>query len=183
MSFWANIPNSLTILRGLLAPLVAWLLVRSEFAAALWCFAAAGATDWLDGFVARRFGFSTRLGAILDPAADKLLLATSFFVLGWLRLLPLWLVFVVVTRDLVIVAGAAAYWRIFGSLSMAPLFVSKVNTVCQILLVVGTVAAAAGIVSWGTTGSALAVTVALTTVISGARYVWVWSRKSLSVKT
>src|SRR3954468_21280299 len=105
MNIAIHIPNGLTIARGLLAPLVAVFLVRHDFHAALWCFATAGVSDWMDGFVARRFGLSTRLGSFLDPAADKLLMVVSFLVLGWLGLLPGWLVVLVVLRDLVIVAG------------------------------------------------------------------------------
>jgi cardiolipin synthase (CMP-forming) len=182
MNIAIHIPNGLTIARGLLAPLVAVLLARHDFRAALWCFAAAGATDWMDGFVARTFGLSTRLGSFLDPAADKLLMVVSFLVLGWMGLLPGWLVVLVILRDLVIVAGAVAYWRYSGTFAMAPLLVSKLNTLGQIILVVGSVAAAAGIIPPGQWTEWLQVTVAVTTSVSGFRYVWVWTKKSLDLR-
>lgn len=84
-----------------LVPLVVYLLVRDQREAALWLFAIAGLSDAVDGFVARRFNQRTRLGAILDPLADKLLIVATALALAWLGLLPAWLAAIIVGRDLV----------------------------------------------------------------------------------
>ena len=134
-----DIPNVITILRIFLVIPVVWALLDGRYTLALWLFAVAGASDGLDGFLAKQFHWTSRLGAILDPLADKLLLVSTFVALGWQGLLPLWLVAVVLGRDVVIVAGAVAYHLLFGSFELHPTLISKVNTFCQILLVILTV--------------------------------------------
>ena len=90
-----HLPNLLTLLRLLLTLPIAWLLLSERFAAALWLFAVAGASDALDGFLARRFGWVSRVGSVLDPLADKLLLVTSYVCLGLSQVLPWWLTLLV----------------------------------------------------------------------------------------
>src|SRR3990172_3309285 len=101
-----DIPNIISLLRMALVPPVVILLLNGYYGWALLVFVSAGLSDGLDGYLAKRFGWRSRLGAILDPLADKLLLVASYLTLGWLGQLPLWLVAVVVGRDIVIVAGA-----------------------------------------------------------------------------
>lgn len=175
---WLNLANALTSLRVLLAPALVWLLLAQRYEAALWVFLAAGLSDALDGFVARHFGQVTRLGALLDPFADKLVIVGSVLSLAWLGLLPLWLALVIVLRDAVIVAGAVAFRLRVGHLDMAPLLSSKLNTVVQISLILLVLLQAA---EWFEFGAWLPATYALAAVmalVSGAQYVAVWWPKA-----
>lgn len=173
-----DIPNLLTTLRILLVVPVIWLLLQREFGAAVTLFFLAGASDGLDGYLAKTYGWGSRLGAILDPLADKALLMGSFLTLGWLGLIPSWLVITVVVRDLVIVAGALVYHFKVQQLEASPSLISKINTAAQILLV-SVVIISAGpwpMAAW-ITATLVWLTLA-TTLISGVNYVWVWSRKA-----
>jgi len=96
-----DIPNLITAFRFLLVPPVVFLLLSSRFGEALVIFAIAGFSDALDGFLAKHYGWASRLGAALDPLADKLLLVSAFIALGWLELIPVWLVVIVILRDIV----------------------------------------------------------------------------------
>ena len=100
-----NLPNAITIARILAVPLMIWLIVSGDYLAAFWIFVLAGISDGVDGFIAKRFGLQTELGAYLDPLADKLLLVSIFVSLGMLRVLPPWVVILVVSRDILIVGG------------------------------------------------------------------------------
>ena len=100
-----NLPNAITIARILAVPLMIWLIVSGDYLAAFWVFVLAGISDGVDGFIAKRFGLQTELGAYLDPLADKLLLVSIFVSLGMLRVLPAWVVILVVSRDILIVGG------------------------------------------------------------------------------
>lgn len=138
-----QIPNFITSLRLLSAPVLVWLLIQSEFKAALAVIVFAGITDWLDGFTARHFGASGRVGAVLDPLADKTLLVILFIALAVLKLIPLWLMVLVIARDLVIVAGALLL-RVFRNIrKFAPTLLGKVSTFFQIVFVLLVVCAAA----------------------------------------
>jgi cardiolipin synthase len=175
-----DIPNLITAARILLVPPILWLLLQERYSTVLLLFLLAGASDGLDGFLAKRFGWSTYLGSILDPLADKLLLMGAIVVLGWQGNLPVWLVVLVILRDVVIVSGALSYHYLIESFEASPLFVSKLNTVVQILLVLailfdqGVMALPAPILIGLIAG------VALTTVSSGGIYVWEWGRRALS---
>ncbi len=129
------LPDGLTISRLVASPFIVWLLVRGRDREALILVLLAGATDWLDGFTARRLGTTGRFGALLDPLADKAMLVTLFLVLGYVRLVPSWLVGIVMGRDLVIVGGSILL-RIFrGIRRFVPSIVGKVSTFFQIVLV------------------------------------------------
>lgn len=177
-----NLPNLITGLRILLIPPFLWLLLQGSHGAALVLFVLAGVSDGVDGFLAKRFGWHSRLGALLDPAADKLLMVCAYLALGWLGALPWWLVGMVLLRDGIIVAGALAYYRLFGVYEMEPLRVSKLNTALQIVLVLTALWALA----FGGVPSALLhwliYAVGLSTLASGSAYVWVWSRRALYEK-
>ena len=112
-----------------------WLLMHEHYAQAFWLALVAGASDALDGFLAKRFGWQSVLGGILDPIADKLLLSVCFFGLWWSGHLPTWLVALVLGRDLVILLGAFAWWRLLGSFKPAPSGISKCTTLTQLVLV------------------------------------------------
>ncbi len=144
--------------------------------AAFWLFVAAGVTDAVDGAIARLCNARTALGAWLDPLADKVLLVSTYVVLGWLGHIPLWLVVLVVLRDLLILAYAVVY-VLAGEFNGSPILVSKINTAAQIVLAAMVLAHLA--FGWG--GSllieAFVYGVAGTTVASGAAYLMAASRK------
>jgi cardiolipin synthase len=110
-------------------------LLEHAFSTALVLFAIAGFSDALDGFLAKHFHWESRLGSILDPLADKLLLVASFESLAWLGLIPMWLLWMVLARDVIIVLGALAYHYLIGQFALLPLWSSKINTALQIILV------------------------------------------------
>ncbi|AFJ03758.1 CDP-diacylglycerol--glycerol-3-phosphate 3-phosphatidyltransferase [Methylophaga frappieri] len=130
-----DIPNLISIARIFLVLPVMWAMLQFDFGLALILFAVAGVSDGLDGFLAKHFQWQSRLGSILDPIADKLLLVVSFATLSYLGLLPWWLFAVVIGRDVIIVIGALAYHYAFGEYELKPLWSSKINTLMQILLV------------------------------------------------
>lgn len=175
------IPNALCILRMLLVAPVAWLLVQHEFRLTLWVFAFAAATDGLDGFLAKRCGWTSELGKILDPLADKILLVGVFVTLGIMGLVPLWLAVVAVARDVIITVGAIVYNWLFGYPHGRPTWVSKLNTLGQILFLLLIVAAhAVGHVPQIAV-TVLGALVFVTTVISGIDYVLTYTRKAIAV--
>jgi cardiolipin synthase (CMP-forming) len=118
----------------LAAPVVAWLLLQFRFHEALAAVLVAGLTDWFDGFAARRLHVSGRIGVILDPLADKTLLVTLFLTIGYMRLVPEWLIYLIIGRDLMIVAGALALRVLRGIREFRPSTLGKVSTFFQILL-------------------------------------------------
>ena len=129
-----QLPNLITIVRLLLVPPIGWLLWQQDYGVALLVIAIAGVSDCIDGELARRFDWRSRFGQFADPLADKLLVAVTFVVLVLQQHIPIWLVVVVVVRDLVIVCGAAAYRLLFHDIEISPTFVSKTNTVVQLVL-------------------------------------------------
>ncbi len=178
----SQIPNLITVLRILLVVPIIALLMNRAFDWALVLFAVAGISDGLDGWLAKRYGWSSRLGSVLDPAADKLLLVSCYLVLGALDLLPWWLVVAVLGRDLVIVAGALAYHFWIGPYEMAPSVLSKLNTTLQIVLVLVVVLnQVLGWLPFPVLG-ALFWTVFATTVASGLGYVLVWGWRAWQAK-
>ncbi len=173
-----DIPNLICVGRILLVAPIVVLLLRSEFATVLVLFALAGASDGLDGFLARHFDWRSQLGAILDPLADKLLMVCTYATLGYIELLPLWLVLLVLARDVVIISGAFAYHRLCGGIEMEPSRISKANTLFQILLVLLVMVAPLGFALPGWVMGSMIMVVAWTTVLSGANYVWEWSHRA-----
>ena len=130
-----NIPNSLTLLRILLTPLFAICLIRHLLDAALTVFAVAAVTDGLDGLVARLFRQKTTLGAFLDPAADKLLLATAFVTLAIQGMMPSWVTVIVMTRDVLILFGVVLLNIMGREFEAKPSILSKITTVVQLATV------------------------------------------------
>ncbi len=130
-----HIPNLITVGRIACVPLLAAVLLHEDFRAALYLLVLMGASDALDGFLAKRCRWQSRLGEHLDPIADKLMLVSAYLVFGLHGLLPAWLVALVVARDALIVGGCAYYRYLNVSFEVSPSAVSKTNTFCQILLV------------------------------------------------
>ena len=129
-----NLPNFITIGRILLVPVTVWLIISGEFSLAFAAFVAAGISDGVDGFIARKFNQRSELGAYLDPIADKALLVSIYISLGLLKFLPAWLVLLVVTRDVLIVGAVVLAWVVNKPMVVAPSMASKVNTAGQIIL-------------------------------------------------
>lgn len=174
-----HIPNALCVLRMLLVVPIAWLLNAGEYKLTLWVFAFAGFTDGLDGFLAKRCGWMSELGKILDPLADKILLVGVFITLAALDIVPVWLAATAVLRDVTITAGAISYNALYGYPHGRPTVISKINTLCQIVYLLLAVAAKAG--EW-TPDIALLILGALvfvTTIVSGIDYVVTYTRKAI----
>ena len=168
------IPNLITIARIFLVPLTVWLIISEAYAWAFVSFMVAGVSDGIDGFLARRFNWRTELGAYLDPLADKALMVSVYVTLGMFKVLPAWLVIIVVSRDVLIVAAILLSRLVHKPVRVAPLMVSKITTVAQLAFVVIVLGAAAMawpldvIVNYGS------IPVALLTVASGAAYLRAW---------
>lgn len=129
-----NLPNLISLGRVILVPVIFWLVLTHETQLAFYLFVVAGISDGVDGYLAKRYGWTTELGAYLDPLADKLLIVSIFVALGVKSALPSWLVIAVVSRDILIVAGVVLAWVLDRPLRIKPAMVSKANTVSQILL-------------------------------------------------
>ena len=169
-----NIPNALTLARIVAVPLLVWLIIDNEMFAAFVVFMLAGISDAADGFLAKRYGWNTELGAYLDPIADKALLVTIFVTLGVAGHLPVWLVIAVVTRDILIVGAVLLAWMMSRPVTVKPLLISKANTCAQIALA-GMVLAelGLGLGLQGVIWVLIWVTGAFT-ILSAAAYFWGW---------
>jgi cardiolipin synthase len=172
------LPNSISLMRIALVAPILLLILNENFVWALVLFAVAGFSDGVDGYLAKRFDWQTRLGALLDPVADKLLVAGTFITLAYTQDLPVWLAATVILRDVVIVAGATAYNFLIRPVEGEPTRVSKLNTALEFLLLLF-VLSRAGFgwpdqISITVLGAAVLVTV----VISGVDYVWSWARRA-----
>jgi cardiolipin synthase (CMP-forming) len=172
------LPNLLCVLRMLLVYPTALGILEGRYGTVLVLFVLAAFTDGVDGFLARRFGWTTELGRILDPLADKLLMVGMFLCMSVAGLVPWWLTALVLLRDLVIVSGAIAYRVLFGPLHGQPTASSKFNTLCQVLMCLAVVSQAA--YGWPARQAivALGALLLVTTAISGLDYVLTYSRRA-----
>ncbi|MCR9213501.1 MAG: CDP-alcohol phosphatidyltransferase family protein [Proteobacteria bacterium] len=173
-----NIPNSITLLRMMLVPVIVWLILREQMLAAFIVFVLAGASDALDGLIAKQFDLVTPLGTYLDPLADKILLVSIYVTLGIQDDLPSWLVILVVSRDILIVGGILLTFLLGFNLSIAPSKVSKINTFCQISLAALVLGDRGLGVGFETFTVLCVYLVAVTTVLSGHNYILQWSRQN-----
>lgn len=171
---YSQIPNLLTLLRILACPVLVLLLNGRHYEAALAVFVFAGITDGLDGYIAKRFNFVTPFGSMLDPIADKLLIASSYAMLAILGDIPFWLLVSVMFRDIVIIVGYLILVNMKHEVPMNPSYSSKLNTFTQICLVVAVLVQQSGLLSISPLIVLLIAGVLLTTVISGIQYVWYW---------
>ena len=173
-----QLPNAITCVRIALVPALVWRMHAGDYDAALRIALVAGLSDALDGWLAKRYGWQTWLGGVLDPLADKFLLDAGFVGLWIVGVVPAWLVVLVVARDLVIVAGASAYHFLIGALTGSPTLLSKFTTVAQIVYVVALLAGLA----WrpmpdvGVLGATIVV--AVLTCASGLDYVIRWGLRA-----
>ncbi|MDH3612136.1 MAG: CDP-alcohol phosphatidyltransferase family protein [Gammaproteobacteria bacterium] len=172
------IPNAISIMRIVLILPILLLFVRDEFGWALALFSIAGLSDGIDGYVAKKYGWETRLGAFLDPAGDKLLVAWSFGTLAFLGHIPVWLAVIVILRDVVIVAGSFMYHYLVRRLEGDPTFISKLNTGLEFAFLIF-VMSRAGFGWWDDiTITIVGAAVLVTVVISGYDYVSSWIRSA-----
>jgi len=159
-----------------------WFLVRAEYENALLLIMIAGFSDWIDGFLARRFGWESRIGGLLDPLADKLLFVSVFAALTWNGLVPLWLFAVVIGRDIIIVSGAFAYEFLIEPVEPNPSRVGKLNTVMALLYLFF-------VMTWQIYGWPPEVSITIVgagvfvvSLVSGLNYVLTWSRLALQAR-
>ncbi len=176
------IPNLICVIRiCLVVPIVIYLL-DGEFRSALVLIMIAGLSDGLDGFLARRFNWTSRIGGLLDPMADKLLFVSVFAALTWTDLVPVWLFAVVIARDIIIVSGAIAYETLIGPVEPDPSYVGKLNTVLALLYLLF-------VMTWQvyTWPPAILLLICgagvfVVSIVSGIDYVLTWSRRAIRAK-
>ena len=179
-----HLPNALTIARIVLVVPAGWLLWVEAIPEALIIIAIAGASDFVDGELARRFNWRTNFGAIADPGADKFLVLVVIIVLALQGHVPAWLPVVVIGRDLVIVSGALAYRLLFGKLEVEPTPLSKANTalliVVLLIVIVGLMGADYPLAATmaGLIDPQGFVLVGVSSVASGGQYVFLWGRRA-----
>ena len=161
----------------LIAPIII-LFVNNEFAWALGLFVIAGLSDSVDGYLAKKYDWDTRLGAFLDPAGDKLLVAWSYGTLAFLGHIPVWMAVMVIFRDVVIVAGSFLYHYLVRRLEGDPTFISKFNTGLEFAFLIFVMAKAG--FGWPNdiTITVVGAAVLVTVVISGYDYVSNWIRSA-----
>lgn len=133
------IPNMICIVRIILVAPIVWSLLQERYGLALSLSLAAGLSDALDGYLARRFDWRTRLGGLLDPAADKLLMFAAFVTLAYMGWVPVWFAAIVIGRDIVIIGGTLYYQLFVAPIHGEPTDASKLNTVFQILFLLLTI--------------------------------------------
>lgn len=173
-----HLPNLITGMRLLLAVPVVWLLLEGRYLGALVLFAVAGISDLADGFLARRFGWTSWLGSVLDPLADKSLAVGTLLVLGWRGELPLWLVTLAVGRDVMLAGLAIGYHYLIEPLKPEPLLISKLNTLLQLILLAGVLFSKAVSPLPDTLLALLIYATGISTAWSGGAYLWVWGRRA-----
>jgi cardiolipin synthase (CMP-forming) len=171
-----NLPNLITIARILLVPVIVWAIGSGEMLFAFLLFLAAGISDAVDGFLAKRFGMTSEFGAYLDPLADKALIVSIYLSLGINGAIPRWLVILVVSRDILIVGGIMLSWVMGSPLKIKPLLVSKLNTVAQIMFACVVLGSLGFDIQVDTLKLVLMGLVAALTLLSVAAYVAEWAR-------
>ncbi len=174
-----NVPNLISLVRLAAVPVVVWMIATERLAGAFWLFVATGVSDAIDGWLARVLNQHTKLGAYLDPIADKMLMVCVFVTLGQVGKIDSWLVILVVSRDVMIVGGIILLFLLEHRIAIAPSFISKANTMVQIAFA-GLVLARYGLdfrgLGWNAALEWASYVVALTTLFSGAHYVVVGVR-------
>jgi cardiolipin synthase len=166
-----SIPNVITLIRIVLIPWFAILLINGSLNQAFWVFAGAALSDMLDGLVARSFSQKTLLGAFLDPIADKMLLSTAYVSLAVLKEIPVWLSVIVISRDVVILVGISILFLNHVQFEIRPTVISKITTIFQLLLVLSILASGyflfPGVIKQG-----LILITLVCTILSGLHYVY-----------
>ena len=167
-----NIPNLLTLLRILLTPLLVIFLIDKRYELAFLVFVAAGVTDGLDGFIARIMRQKTRIGAILDPIADKALLASSYITMAVTGIIPDWLAVIVISRDIIIVFGVMVLLLFHSGVEICPSIISKLTTLFQLLTVFCVLGGMVMKITCHPVVTSLYIATAVLTVASGLHYIY-----------
>ena len=172
------IPNVICAGRVILVAPIIFTLLNERYTVALALIGIAALSDAIDGLLARSFHWRTRLGSLLDPTADKLLVFSVFLTLTYLGLVPLVLTVLVVSRDAVIVAGAMAYQFLIGPVSGEPALISKLNTAAQLIFMIFVLTAEA--FQWQSSQVVLILgsVVVFTSITSGLNYVVDWGKRA-----
>ena len=172
------LPNAISLLRIALVLPILLLILNGGFGWALGLFFVAGFSDGIDGYLAKRFDWHTRLGALLDPVADKLLVAGTFITLAYIQHIPVWLMVVVIMRDAIIVGGAVVYNFVVEPVQGEPTKISKLNTALELLFLLFVLSRAG--FGWPDeiTITVLGASILITVVISGVDYVLSWSSRA-----
>jgi len=173
------VPNLITLLRLALVPVMAWTLARHRFDIAAVIFLLVAVSDWADGFIARRFRQTSRVGAALDPVADKLSMFVATLILAFQHLLPVWLAAAIIARDVNTGEMVWAFRVVVGSIEFTPTWLSKVNTALEFALLLAVMAGAAEWIPTGRWEMPSFVIVFASVVASGVQYVWAWGAKAL----
>ncbi|NLH82156.1 MAG: CDP-alcohol phosphatidyltransferase family protein [Phyllobacteriaceae bacterium] len=171
-----TIPNLISVARLVMVPLTVDALVAGRYDVAFWVFLIAGVSDGIDGWIARRFDQRSELGAYLDPLADKALVVSIFVTLAVMGPIPVWLVILVVSRDVLIVGGVMLSWMLSAGVPIRPLFVSKANTMAQIAFAALVLGSGAFGFDPGRLWVAGEIAVATLTTVSGLAYLVDWLR-------
>ena len=175
-----HLPNIICVIRILLIWPTVVALQAGEYWTALALVAVCAVSDGLDGWLAKRFSWTSHLGKILDPLADKMLLVALFLTATWNNLVPWWLTAVVVGRDVMIGSGALVYRLWFGPLHGRPTIISKINTGMQLAVVLAAILGAATGLPPAEMVTALAILTLLTTIVSGFAYLTAFTRRALA---
>lgn len=172
------LPNAISLIRIVLVAPILMYIVEGRYGLALLLFFIAGFSDGVDGYLAKRFDWHTRIGALLDPIADKLLVGGTFITMVFTGLVPVWLAALVIFRDVVIVGGATAYNFFVRPVEGEPTRISKLNTALQLLFIVFVLSNAG--FGWPDqiTITVIGAGVLVTLVVSGIDYVWSWARRA-----
>jgi cardiolipin synthase len=171
-----NLPNLITLARILMVPVVIWAIASRQMQVAFLLFLAAGVSDAVDGFIAKRFNMASELGAHLDPLADKTLIVSIYVALGVTDAIPRWIVILVVSRDILIIGGVMLAWFLGEPMTLRPLLVSKLNTAAQIVFACLVLASLAFGFDADVARTALMWVVAALTLISVGFYMREWVR-------
>lgn len=177
MSLWW-LPNAISLLRIALIGPILLLILNAQYGWALTLFFVAGFSDGIDGYLAKRYDWHTRLGALLDPVADKLLVAGMFITLAFTQHIPVWLAAVVIARDVIIIGGATAYNFLVKPVQGEPTRVSKLNTALELLFLLFVLSRAGFDWPDEITTTVLGAAVLVTVVVSGVDYVWSWTSRA-----
>jgi len=171
-----NIPNFITLGRVMSVPVIFWLLVNGHARSAFIVFLLAGISDAVDGFLAKRFKWTSEIGAYLDPLADKILIVSIYIALAVAKEIPLWLAIAVVSRDILILLAVLLSWLINQPFVIKPLTISKINTAAQLLLATTVLGDNAFGLGLDTTRLVLVWITGISTVLSLAAYLQLWAR-------
>ncbi|HKE38263.1 MAG TPA: CDP-alcohol phosphatidyltransferase family protein [Casimicrobiaceae bacterium] len=177
-----NVPNLITFVRLGLVPILAYCVVSRAYAAAAAIFLIAALSDLADGYIARRFKLVSRLGALLDPIADKLNMLVTTVLLAWQELLPIWLAIAIVVRDIAIVLGVLIYRFSGRNLEMKPTRLSKANTFLEFSVLVLVLVSAAHWIRLDAWLPLLFLIVLGTIIASTVQYAWLWTRGELALR-